>query len=244
MPGLFGSLVAIRGKQLQGQQVGQERQRRLEDEIHDRNLRDEEQRLRTRRLEQEIEQASKPQPRAIDPLSPEGLAADLTRERQRAEIAARYAKTQQPVAPKPEALTDAQKKASGYYEMARGAGAEIDRLGTPTLLNEMKSKIPFVGNWAKTPQGQVLDRANRQWATNVLRNESGATIGEHEIQQAYDTYLPRPGDSEEVLIQKARARREKERTIGAYGGVAPVSPAAASADASLIAKYGLTPRGR
>ena len=68
MPGLFGSLVAIRGKQLAGQQVGQERERkrRLEDELVKKQ--DAARDLQTRQLQAEL---------AMQPLKQRQLEQEL-----------------------------------------------------------------------------------------------------------------------------------------------------------------------
>lgn len=53
---------------------------------------------------------------------------------------------------------------------------------------------------------QRYAQAAEQWIRAFLRKESGAAINKDEFVRDFKVYFPQPGDSEEVVAQKARAR--------------------------------------
>lgn len=77
----------------------------------------------------------------------------------------------------------------------------------------------------RTPIVQQYDQAARNFINAVLRRESGAVISKEEFENAYQQYLPRPGDSAEVLAQKALNRQEtiKGLTLSAGNAFTPPS---------------------
>jgi hypothetical protein len=73
--------------------------------------------------------------------------------------------------------------------------------------------IPLVGGLAEmsvnkklTPKEQSVDQAQRNFISAVLRKESGATISPTEFENATKQYFQQPGDTQEVLVQKAQNR--------------------------------------
>jgi len=62
-------------------------------------------------------------------------------------------------------------------------------------------------NWALSPENQKAAQAQTDFLTAVLRQESGATIGQSEFDTARKQYFPQPGDDEQTIAQK-RANRE------------------------------------
>lgn len=63
------------------------------------------------------------------------------------------------------------------------------------------------GNAMLSKEGQMAEQAQRDFINAVLRQESGAVIGESEFSNAKKQYFPQPGDSKEVLAQKMNNRR-------------------------------------
>lgn len=53
---------------------------------------------------------------------------------------------------------------------------------------------------------QKFNQAKRNFVNAVLRNESGAVISPSEFDNADKQYFPQPGDTPEVLAQKAKNR--------------------------------------
>lgn len=62
-------------------------------------------------------------------------------------------------------------------------------------------------NFLNSPQGQQMTQAKRDFLNAVLRRESGAAISPTEFESGDKQYFPQPGDSQQVLNQKARNRQ-------------------------------------
>lgn len=61
-------------------------------------------------------------------------------------------------------------------------------------------------NWLASPAGQQYRQAQENWVTANLRQESGAAIGKDEMEKDVRKFFPVPGDSDAVIVQKARSR--------------------------------------
>lgn len=75
-----------------------------------------------------------------------------------------------------------------------------------------------LGNYIQSSEYQRYDQAARDFINATLRRESGAAISQSEFDNAYKQYLPRPGDSPEVLQQKQRNRQATIASIAGGGG--------------------------
>jgi hypothetical protein len=62
-------------------------------------------------------------------------------------------------------------------------------------------------NFLRKPERQMGLQAQRDWVRAKLRKESGATIGDQEMQKEIETYFPQIGDSPGVIKQKSDARQ-------------------------------------
>jgi hypothetical protein len=126
--------------------------------------------------------------------------------------------------------TDQQLAAQSFLERMQNASATINKLessgyapGIPAALVEGSGKIPLVGGMVRgigtaisnqaMPQSQLYRQAQEEWVRAKLRKESGAVIGESEMEGEIRTYFPQPSDSKELIQQKARARAVAERSI-------------------------------
>lgn len=67
----------------------------------------------------------------------------------------------------------------------------------------MQSYLP---SFLQSADYQKYDQAKRNFVNSVLRNESGAVISPSEFSNAEKQYFPQPGDTPEVLAQKAANR--------------------------------------
>jgi len=110
--------------------------------------------------------------------------------------------------------TEGQKLAAGFAERMVASEAIIEQLpqsALPTEFTSIAGGVPFVGGYlqrkAMTPEQQKYKQAADNWIRANLRKESGAVIGADEMQAEYETYFPQPGDSQEVIQQKAEARK-------------------------------------
>lgn len=110
--------------------------------------------------------------------------------------------------------TEGQRLSAGFAARMDAANAIIQQLepagGLPSLTTEIAASIPFVGNYAQrkvmSAEQQKYKQAADNWIRANLRKESGAVIGEEEMAAEYRTYFPQPGDTPEVIAQKAQAR--------------------------------------
>lgn len=107
--------------------------------------------------------------------------------------------------------TTDQNNAAGFYDRMTEAekvlsdpesvAAAIDYVG------KKKAELPLgVGNYLATPEYQKFDQSVRDFVNAQLRKESGAAISEGEFESARKQYFPQPGDSADVIKQKARNR--------------------------------------
>ena len=93
--------------------------------------------------------------------------------------------------------------------------AESDKiLNDPRLTEAMMSRaniakgsIPVFGNSMVPKEYQLADQAKRDFVNATLRRESGAAISQSEFDNANKQYFPQPGDSPDVIAQKAKNRK-------------------------------------
>lgn len=82
-------------------------------------------------------------------------------------------------------------------------------------------KAPLVGrfsNYAISEDRQKYNQAKRDFINAQLRRESGAVISPEEFANADKQYFPVPGDSQDVINQKAQNRRAAVEAMGREGG--------------------------
>lgn len=102
--------------------------------------------------------------------------------------------------------TEVQAKAEIFGNKMELANKSItDDVGT-SLSGKIASGLPL-GNYAQSPEYQKYKQASSNFITALLRQESGAAINKSEFERYDREYMPQPGDSKEVLAQKAEARR-------------------------------------
>lgn len=111
--------------------------------------------------------------------------------------------------------TEGQKLAAGFASRMEAANKIIEQLepagGLPTEGTAIAAGVPFIGGYLQrqvmSPEQQRYKQAADNWIRANLRKESGAVIGADEMAAEYATYFPQPGDTQEVIEQKADARR-------------------------------------
>jgi hypothetical protein len=110
--------------------------------------------------------------------------------------------------------TEGQKLAAGFADRMVASEAIIEQLppdALPTEFTSLAGAVPFAGTYlqrkAMTPEQQKYKQAADNWIRANLRKESGAVIGADEMAAEYETYFPQPGDSLDVIQQKAEARK-------------------------------------
>lgn len=137
--------------------------------------------------------------------------------------------------------TEGERKAAGYLgrmeaaeEIIGGlAGQGNDRIG---LGERALNAIPFMPeSFALSAGSEQLLQAQRDWVRAKLRLESGAVIGDEEMREEIKTYFPQPGDSPEVVAQKAKSRQQAMEQVRTVSGraVGPEDTAAPPAPAEM-----------
>lgn len=114
-------------------------------------------------------------------------------------------------------MTEANSKDMVYATRAAGALPTIDQMGDSlTSLGEtVGGNAPVVGNYMKSPEFQQAEQAGKEFLQAILRKDTGAAITKQEVDEYGSVYLPRPGDSPEVLAQKKASRQRALRALAA-----------------------------
>ena len=120
--------------------------------------------------------------------------------------------------------TEAENTAAGFLGRMRAAEELIGGIkgGESTEKTNIASALPVVGTYAErrimTPEQQQYKQAADDWIRSKLRKESGAVIGADEMAAEYRTYFPQPGDTSQVIQQKAQARKQAEKQFEISAG--------------------------
>lgn len=80
--------------------------------------------------------------------------------------------------------------------------------------------LSFLPKEAQSQNYRKYDQATRNFINATLRRESGAAISPSEFKNAEEQYLPKPGDTPEVLAQKKANRMQVYENFKAEGGSA------------------------
>ena len=126
-------------------------------------------------------------------------------------------------------------------------GLEKDGYDPSSLRDNVAGNVPG-GNYVVSEQGQKYQAAAKDWIAGALRLDSGAAVPETEFQRYFKTYFPQPGDSPEVILQKAASRVAFEDALRtASGGIADALAPKRLPDGATeeditytMEKYGLT----
>ena len=137
-----------------------------------------------------------------------------------------------PIGAKESPITESQANANIYASRALEANrilAEIGGAYQPAKINAQQAlastplvggMLGWAGNKALTDNDQMVAQAQRDFINAVLRKESGAVIAQSEFDNAAKQYFPQPGDSEAVIVQKARNRETALRGLVVAAGPA------------------------
>lgn len=126
-----------------------------------------------------------------------------------------------PLEPKDNA-PEAERIASGFakrmFEATKILGPLEDAgVGKPGVVESVARAVPMVGkvgaNLASSDERQKYRQAQEDWVRAKLRKESGAVIGDEEMDREIRVYFPQIGDKPDVVKQKARARTTAENAM-------------------------------
>lgn len=118
--------------------------------------------------------------------------------------------------------TEFNNKAALVAPRAAEADQLIDQLGNPEVSIFMRGAqaVPILGQFALNDDQQQLQQAGEVLATAILRLESGAAVSEQEAERYAKQFIPQPGDSDDLLQQKARLRDIAVQRLQAAAGPA------------------------
>jgi hypothetical protein len=163
-----------------------------------------------------------------------------------------------PAAAKRAAPTEFQGKSAIFGSRAQEADRILSGLGTDFSSAGINAKnavggTPLIGgaleagaNVMLSDNSQKAEQAQRDFVNAVLRLESGAAIGKDEFNNAKKQYFPQPGDSAEVIAQKAANRKLQIQGLLGNAGNAPIPKAPAAAGPMKVtnaADYANVPSG-
>lgn len=89
---------------------------------------------------------------------------------------------------------------------------------TPLIGDKLEQNAMTALNWTASPQQQATLQARKNFATAVLRKESGASISPTEFADVDRIYFPQPGDNKDVIAQKQRARDLAIQSLATQAG--------------------------
>jgi len=139
-------------------------------------------------------------------------------------------------------MTEAQSKDTTFATRAAGALPLVDKYGDALtdLGGNLAGNAGVLGNFLKSPEYQQAEQAGKEFLQAILRKDTGAAITAGETAEYGSVYLPRPGDSPELLAQKKASRTRalealkagmtpqailaQEKANAASGGAAPDAP--------------------
>jgi hypothetical protein len=122
--------------------------------------------------------------------------------------------------------------------IAQGAGEMVPFMGEKlgAAIGSGMNTLPSILGGPSGKQQQV-EQARRDFVNAVLRQESGAAIAESEFSNATRQYFPQPGDTKDVITQKAQNRKLAIQGLKNNAGKAAFSapvPAAGSDGWSIV----------
>ena len=119
----------------------------------------------------------------------------------------------------PKAPTESQAKAQTFYSQMTSASKELANLEKqgfdPTSIKN-QAQVNLAGTairGAVSPEAQGARQAQEQWAESFLRIKTGAAATRDEVLRNVATFFPQVGDSQQVIEQKARARKQAEQDV-------------------------------
>jgi hypothetical protein len=109
----------------------------------------------------------------------------------------------------PEKISEGQRKAAVFARRAKMASDILESMPYESLTSRSVNiqKGNFFPSELMSKDAKKIDQAERNFVNAILREESGAAISESEFANARQQYFPQPGDSQEVLNQKAENRK-------------------------------------
>jgi hypothetical protein len=154
------------------------------------------------------------------------------------------------------AMTEFQGKSAGFADRAQEADTILGQLhktgptgmglvasDRPGAIKSIAESVPLIGSGlgaavnvlpsalgGPNANQQRAEQAQRNFINAILRQESGAAIGAGEFDNATKQYFPQPGDTKEVIAQKAANRRTAIAGLARSAGGNYTPPTVGTAD--------------
>lgn len=128
-------------------------------------------------------------------------------------------------ADKQKELSSAQAKQRGLYEIGQRAENQFSKATGDDSGHDPTSVLEFIDNskWApnilKSDKAVESQAAQNAWIESFLRDASGAAIPDSEREAYGRIYFPRPGDTDDVVKNKAALRAQKMDSARIAAGV-------------------------
>lgn len=118
--------------------------------------------------------------------------------------------------------TEDQGKSANFARRMELAMHDLENIGKtgydPTTAANAARSSGWAPNMLNSSEGQSWKNAQKNFVRANLRKESGAVIGEEEMNEEIKTYFPVHGDLPEVVAQKARLRAQAFEGMKANAG--------------------------
>jgi len=126
----------------------------------------------------------------------------------------------------PQNWTEGERVASGYRQRMQAAEQALSSVPTPTNEDFYKTfgTKGTLQNLLSSPQYREYNNLASDWIRSKLRKESGAVIGEEEMQREYELYFWQPGDNDADSRRKFARRLMADRQMALSAGRAVVTP--------------------
>lgn len=132
--------------------------------------------------------------------------------------------TPAPVVREPKAPTEFEGKAAFYAGNMKAASNVLDKLEAEGMnMSKIGNQADTAAaggaiNFVSSPRAQQARQAQKQWAEQMLRMQTGAAATQDEITRTVSTYFPQIGDSAEVVAQKKAQRAQAESGVQSASG--------------------------
>ncbi len=110
-----------------------------------------------------------------------------------------------------------EKKSTGFYYRMTEDEDKIKSLGDFDSASYWE-RFKGITNITASSELQKYRQAADDWIRAKLRLESGAVIGDEEMDKEYEVYFPQLGDSQAVIGQKKAAREQAVKSMEISGG--------------------------
>lgn len=117
--------------------------------------------------------------------------------------------TGQPIPGTEKPTTEYERASAGFVGRMEAAEPTIEQYSTSASSGwqNFLNNVPG-GNYMQSDEYQQVRQAQEDWVRAKLRKESGAVIGEEEMNSEIRLYFPQPGDSQAVIDQKKKSRQQ------------------------------------